>query len=353
MRTEALSILRDGTVIPATPLALTAGKKLDEKRQRLLTRYYLNAGAGGIAAGVHTTQFEIHDEKIGLLPPVLEIVADEAARYEKSSGKTIIKIAGACVPISQAVKEAELARELGYDAVLLSPGGLESFTEDYFLARARAAAEVMPVIGFALQAAVGGPVFTYDYWAALCEIDNVVAIKAAPFDRYQTLNIVRAAALSQRADGISLYTGNDDNIVVDLLTRFSFRKEGKVIEKTFAGGLLGYYAVWTKKAVELFNMLREARECGVVNADLLTLAAKITDMNAAVFDPAHGFTGCISGVHEVLRRQGLLAGTWCISGRERLSPGQAGEIDRVYEMYPELTDDEFIRANSEKWSEGL
>ena len=350
MRPSALDILRNGTVIPATPLALTADKKLDEKRQRLLIRYYLDAGAGGIATGVHTTQFEIHDDEIGLLAPVLEVVADEISRFEKTTGKTIVKIAGACGAASRAAGEAELASKLGYDAALLSPGGLGGMSEADHLERARAVSEVMPVIGFALQAAAGGSVFSYDYWSKLCEIKNIVAIKAAPFNRYQTLDIVRAAALSSRADEIALYTGNDDNIAIDLLTKFAFPKNGRTVVKTFAGGLLGHYSVWTKTAAEFFNAFRDARDSGVIDAGLLTLAAKITDMNAAVFDPSHGFAGCISGVHEVLRRQGLLEGIWCVSDRERLSPGQAGEIDRVCAMYPELTDDDFIRENMEKWS---
>ena len=236
MRKEAMEILHAGTVIPATPLALTADKKLDDKGQRLLMRYYLNAGAGGIASGVHSTQFEIHDPEVGLLAPVLAIVAEEIARFEAKHGKTIVKIAGACGPLEQAVQEAELARKLGYDAVLLSPGGLPGLDGAGHLARANAVAKVMPVIGFSLQSAVGGPVFTFKYWEALCEIDNVVAIKAAPFDRYQTLNIMRAVAWSSRSDKIAMYTGNDDNIVADLLTTFHFPKNGKSYEKRFAGG---------------------------------------------------------------------------------------------------------------------
>jgi len=355
-RHAALAVLQAGTVIPATPLALTAEKKLDEKRQRLIMRYFLHAGAGGIASGVHSTQFEIHDENVGLLAPVLEIVADEISQFEDATKKIIVKIAGACGPVNQAVKEAELAKKLGYDAVLLSPGGLPNLSEKEFLERTKAVAEIMPVIGFALQPAVGGPTFSYHYWEALCETDNVMAIKIAPFDRYQTLDIVRAVALSSRSDKIALYTGNDDNIVIDLLTKFSFTKNGKTYEKQFVGGLLGHYSVWTKKNVELFEMLRDIRENGALHGitpELITLAAKVTDMNAAVFDPANRFAGCISGIHEVLRRQGLLAGIWCINDKEKLSPGQAEEIDRIYAMYPELTDDDFIKANMDKWMEGL
>jgi len=349
----ALEILKQGTVIPATPLALTEDKKLDEKRQRLIMRYFLNAGAGGIATGVHSTQFEIHDPKVGLLAPVLEIAADEIRLYEKQKGKVVIKVAGACGPLEQAVKEAELAKKLGYDAVLLSPGGLPGLSEAGFLERAKAVMEVMPVIGFSLQRAVGGPPLSFNFWAQLAEMKNLVAIKAAPFDRYQTLDIMRAVAWSSRANDIAMYTGNDDNIAVDLLTTFEFPKDGVVYKKSFIGGLLGHYSVWTKANVEAFDKLRHAQQTGQITPELLTLAAKITDMNAAVFDPNNGFTGCISGMHEVLRRQGLLAGIWCLSEKEKLSPGQAEELDRVCAMYPELVDDDFINANIAAWAEGL
>lgn len=349
----ALDILRAGTVIPATPLALTKDKKLDEKRQRLIMRYFLNAGAGGIATGVHSTQFEIHDPKVGLLAPVLEIAAEEISLFEVEKGRVVVKVAGVCGPLEQAVKEAELAKNLGYDAVLLSPGGLPGLSEEGFLERAKAVMEVMPVIGFSLQRAVGGPALSFNFWAALAEMENLVAIKAAPFDRYQTLDIMRAVAWSSRANDIAMYTGNDDNIAVDLLTNFEFPKDGVVYEKTFVGGLLGHYSVWTKANVEMFERLRYARENGEISTELLTLAAKITDMNAAVFDPGNGFTGCISGMHEVLRRQGLLAGIWCLSDKEKLSPGQAEELDRVCAMYPELIDDDFIKENIAAWSKGL
>ena len=346
---DAMAVLQEGTVIPAIPLALTADKKLDENRQRLLIRYYIAAGAGGIAAGVHSTQFEIHNPKIGLLEPVLSIVADEITRHETKTGKAIVKIAGACGPINQAVEEAKLALKLGYNAVLLSPGGLPGLNEAGHLARAKAVAAVIPVVGFSLQTAVGGPVLSFKYWEALAEIENIVAIKTAPFDRYQTLDIMRAVAWSSRAGKISMYTGNDDNIVVDLMTKFEFPKNGRIYEKRFSGGLLGHYSVWTKANVELFYKLREARDTGILPPDLLTIAAKITDMNAAVFDPSNRYAGCISGIHEVLRRQGLLAGTWCINENEKLSPGQAEELDRVCSMYPEYTDDDFIKENIETW----
>jgi len=350
---SALDILRKGTVIPATPLALTKDKKMDEKRQRLIMRYFLHAGAGGIATGVHSTQFEIHDPKVGLLEPVLEIAAEEISLFEIQKGRVVVKVAGCCGPIDQAVKEAELAKRLGYDAVLLSPGGLPGLSEEGFLERAKAVQDIIPVIGFSLQRAVGGPALSFKFWEALVELENLVAIKAAPFDRYQTLDIMRAVAWSSRADDIAMYTGNDDNIAVDLLTTFEFPKDGKVFEKTFVGGLLGHYSVWTKANVEMFNKLRAAQEAGAISPELLTLAAKITDMNAAVFDPANSFAGCISGMHEVLRRQGLLEGIWCLSDKEKLSPGQAEELNRVSAMYPELIDDDFIKENIDSWAEGL
>ena len=353
MRMEAMTAIQTGTVIPATPLALTADKKLDERGQRLLMRYFLAAGAGGIASGVHSTQFEIHDPKMGLLAPVLTVVADEVARYEAATGKIIVKIAGACGPIKQAVKEAELARKLGYDAVLLSPSGLPGLDEAGHLARAKAVAEVIPFVGFSLQTAVGGPALSFKYWEALAEIDNLVAVKAAPFDRYRTTDIMRAVAWSGRAEKIAMYTGNDDNIVVDLLTTFKFPRNGRVYEKSFVGGLLGHYSVWTKANVELFNRLKIAKGSGNITPELLTVAAKVTDMNAAVFDPANRFAGCISGIHEVLRRQGLMADIRCLSDHEKLSPGQSEELDRVCAMYPELVDDEFVRENIAGWMEGL
>jgi len=341
--------LSKGTVIPATPLALDSGRKLDERRQRLLNRYYLAAGAGGLAVAVHTTQFAIRRPEIGLFEPVLRIASEETEAYERKTGAVIVKIAGACGPAQQAVKEAQIALKYGYDAVLLSPGGLNDLTEDELLSRTKAVAAVMPVIGFYLQPSVGGRVFSFDYWRALCAIENVVAIKSAPFNRYQTLDVVRAAALSQRADQIALYTGNDDNIIVDLLTKYRFSDGGKIVEKRFAGGLLGHWSVWTHTAVILFEQMKKAAAKDEIPAGLLTLAAEVTDANAAFFDTAHQFRGCIAGLHEVLRRQGLLEGIWCLDEQETLSPGQSEEIDRVCRMYPHLNDDDFIAANINRW----
>ncbi len=350
MRENARKQLAAGTVIPAFPLTLNEDRTHNERRQRALIRYYLDAGVGGLAVAVHTTQFEIRKPEIGLFEPVLRIGAEEADAYEKQTGKTIIKIAGCCGPKEQAIKEATLARSLGYDAVLLSCGGLGDYDEDYLIERTEEIAKIMPIVGFYLQPAAGGRIFTYNYWERLVEIDNVVAIKAAPFNRYQSIDVVRAVALSSRADEIALYTGNDDNIVIDLLTPYRYTDaEGKIHEKKFVGGLLGHWSMWTKKVVEMFTMLKSYEGKDSIPMELLTLNAEVTDCNAAFFDAANKFAGCIPGVHEVLRRQGLMEGTWCLNPDEVLSPGQAAEIDRVYKMYPHLNDDAFVKANLDKW----
>jgi hypothetical protein len=329
-----------GLVIPAHPLALDANRKLDERRQRALTRYYLAAGSGGIAVGVHTTQFEIREPRHGLFRPVLELAA-EAMR-----GTAALRIAGICGPTPQATTEAELACSLGYDAGLLSLGALKNAPVEALLAHARAVASVLPVVGFYLQPSVGGRLLPFEFWRSFVEIENVVAIKMAPFNRYQTIDVVRAVALSGRAREIALYTGNDDNIVIDLLTEF--RVDGEALR--IRGGLLGHWAVWTRKAVELLAHLRVLADSGAaIPPDLLTLAAQTTDANAALFDPAHQFRGCIAGIHEILRRQGLLEGRWCLNPEEDLSPGQAGEIDRVCALYPDLTDDDFVASHRDEW----
>lgn len=327
--------LRSGLVIPAHPLALNGSRKLDERRQRALTRYYRAAGAGGVAVGVHTTQFTIR--QVGLLRPVLELAADEL----KNSG--LLKIAGVCGPLAAATAEAELAVSLGYDAVLLSMGGLPSLTFEDHLSRARAIAYIVPVIGFYLQPSVGGRIFPYCFWREFAEIKNVVAIKMAPFNRYQTQDVVRAVLEAGREQEIALYTGNDDNILIDLLTEFDFGGQ----RASIVGGLLGHWSVWTKTAVDHLNTAKATR--GPVPKNLLTLAQQITDSNAAFFDPAHNFAGCIAGLHEVLRRQGLLEGIWCLDPEEGLSPGQMEEIDRVYKSYPHLNDDEFVRQHLDEW----
>ncbi len=345
----ALKKLHEGTVIPANPLALDENRKFDEARQRTLVRYYLDAGVGGLAVAVHTTQFEIRDPEHNLLEPVLRVAKEEAMKFEAANNTTIVMVAGACGKKEQAVREAELAKSLGYDAVLLSPGGLRDLSEDELIERTEAVAKVLPVIGFYLQPSVGGRMFTYNYWERMCEIENVVAIKAAPFNRYCTLDVVRAAALSKRSDEIALYTGNDDNIVIDLVSNYRFEVNGKVYEKRFIGGLLGHWSVWTKKAVELFERLKALHGADEIPADILKLANEVTDTNAVFFDTANGFKGCIAGLHEVLRRQGLMKGIWCLNPEETMSPGQKEEIDRVYKMYPHLSDDDFVKANLDKW----
>jgi dihydrodipicolinate synthase/N-acetylneuraminate lyase len=332
--------LFQGLVIPAHPLALDANRKLDERRQRALTRYYLAAGSGGIAVGVHTTQFEIRDPRYGLFRPVLELAAQEM------HGSTALKIAGICGPTPQAIAEAELAASLGYDAGLLSLGALKSASVEQLLAHARAVASILPVVGFYLQPSVGGRLLPFEFWRSFAEIENVVAIKMAPFNRYQTIDVVRAVALSGRAREVALYTGNDDNIIVDLLTEYRVGGEPLKIR----GGLLGHWAVWTRKAVELLVHLRTKADSGAaISPELLTLAAQTTDANAALFDPANQFRGCIAGIHEILRRQGLLAGRWCLNPEEELSPGQAEEIDRVCALYPDLNDNDFVAAHLDDW----
>jgi len=328
--------LRSGLVIPAHPLALNSQRKLDERRQRALTRYYLTAGAGGVAVGVHTTQFAIRDPQFGLLKPVLTLAAEECR-------KDVVKIAGVCGKREQALAEAALAVELGYDAALLSLAALKGDSVPQLLKHARSVAEVIPVIGFYLQPAVGGRTLPYDFWREFAEIENVVAIKIAPFNRYQTLDVVRAVVQSGRAEDISLYTGNDDSILIDLLSQFNFGSQSIRI----VGGLLGHWAVWTKTAVSHLALAKNHSE--QVPANLLTLAQQITDANSAIFDPANQFHGCIPGIHEILRRQGLLEGRWCLDSNEDLSPGQSNEIDRVCESYPHLPDDAFVKEHLDEW----
>ncbi|MGB8480540.1 MAG: dihydrodipicolinate synthase family protein [Acidobacteriaceae bacterium] len=326
---------KSGLVIPAHPLALTSARKLDERRQRALTRYYRAAGASGIAVGVHTTQFAIRN--VGLLQPVLELAAEEVR------GSAMVKVAGVCGPLAAAVAEAELARSLGYDAALLSMGGLQSLTLDEQLDRAKTIASILPIVGFYLQPLAGGQIFPYRFWRKFAEIENIVAIKMAPFNRYQTIDVIRAVLDAGRENDIALYTGNDDNILIDLLTEFNFGGSSAHI----VGGLLGHWAVWTKTAVAHLQLAKQSR--GPIPADHLTLAQQITDANAAFFDAANTFAGCIAGIHEVLRRQGLLEGIWCLDPKETLSPGQGEEIDRVYRAYPHLNDDAFVAQHLDQW----
>lgn len=329
--------LREGQVIPAHPLALTAQRMLDERRQRGLTSYYIDSGAGGLAVGVHTTQFAIRDSSIGLFRPVLELAMDEVRNQLSHAPRPFAMIAGVCGHTAQARAEAELASALGYDAGLLSFGDWRIESEDEILDHCRIVAEVIPLFGFYLQPAVGGRVLSYRFWREFAEIPNVWAIKIAPFNRYQTIDVVRAVVEAGR-DDIALYTGNDDNIVADLLTPFPITVGGTTIVRWIDGGLLGQWAVWTRAAVSMFAAIKVARVTGEFEPTLLSHGAALTDANGAVFDVAHSFAGCIPGVHEVLRRQGLLDGTWCLDPREVLSPGQAEEIVRVERSYPEVTD---------------
>ena len=325
--------LIEGLVIPACPLALNAGRGLDETRQSGLLRYYLQAGVGGLAVGVHTTQFNIRDT--GLLKPVLQLAALEV-RASKDAGR--ILIGGVCGQTKQACAEAVLLRELGYDAGLLSLAALQKAPDAEVLQHCRAVADILPVVGFYLQPAAGGRVLSYSLWRSFAEIPNVVAIKIAPFNRYQTIDVVRAVAESGRED-IALYTGNDDNIIVDLLTPFRFSVNGRHVERRIVGGLLGQWAVWTRRAVQLHAQCRQlAHGNAPIPPEMLRLNIELTDANAVIFDAANNFAGCIPGIHEVLRRQGLLEGTWCLDPHEQLSPGQAEEIDRVSRAYPHLTD---------------
>lgn len=334
-------VLQQGTVIPAHPLALKENLQLDEERQRLLTRYYIAAGAGGLAVGVHTTQFEIRKKEFNLLEPVLKIASEEIDRVRLRD--PFIKVAGIVGPIEQALQEAELARKYGYDLGLVSMGGLPDYSESRLIERVQAISGIIPVFGFYLQPAVGGRLLSYSFWRKLADIPNLHAIKVAAFNRYQTLDVVRAVCESERRNQIALYTGNDDNIVADLLTTFRFHINDKKIEKKFVGGLLGHWAIWTRSAVNLLDQIKRCnRKDGQTLNELLTAGTQITDMNAAVFDPAHSFHGCIPGIHEILFRQGLLNGTWCLNPAEKLSTGQKEEIDRVCRLYPEHTDDEFV-----------
>ena len=335
--------LHQGTVIPAHPLALDANRQLDEAMQRQLTRYYISSGAGGVAVGVHSTQFEIRDPQHMLFEKVLSLAAEEVEKAQLD--RPFVKVAGICGPTHQAISEAETALKYGYDMGLLSMGGLQAWTEAEILNRVKEVASIIPVFGFYLQPSVGGRIFSYGFWEQFAEIENVEAIKCASFNRYQTLDVMRAVAQSSRRDQIAMYTGNDDNIVADLLTKYRFEVGGKVFEKEFVGGLLGHWAVWTQKAVELLEEIKSCKATGTGEdwARLLTKGIAVTDVNAVMFDPANHFHGCIPGMHEFLRRQGLLKGIWCLNPQEVMSPGQSEEIDRVYRDYPQLHDNAFVQ----------
>lgn len=341
MALSPLDIFASGCVIPAHPLALTAERKLDERRQAAVSRYYAAAGAGGVAVGVHTTQFPIHDN--GMLKPVLEIAADVV----RGNGRQMVLVAGVQGDTGAAVAEAEQAAKLGYHMVLLRPA---PGSEDEMIARAAAVGEVLPVIGFYLQPAVGGRVLSRTFWQRFAALDCVAGIKVAPFDRYRTLDVLHGVARSGRADKVALYTGNDNNIIGDLLTPYELETEERTISLRFVGGLLGQFAVWTKAAVEILDDVKRA-SAGDATAlrRLMVLDGQLTDANAALFDVANNFHGCIAGINEVLARQGLLAGRWCLDPHEDLSPGQREELDRVIADYPHLTDDVFVAENLDRW----
>jgi dihydrodipicolinate synthase/N-acetylneuraminate lyase len=336
-----LGALRDGAVIPAHPLALDRTRTLDARRQRALSRYYVDAGVSGLAVGVHTTQFAIRE--VGLYEPVLRLTAEVAAE----AARPLAMIAGLVGRTEQAVQEAGIARSLGYHAGLLSLAALKGASEDQLIAHCERVAQEIPLVGFYLQPAVGGVVLSTTFWRRFAAIDNVIAIKIAPFHRYRTLDVIRGVVEAGAEQRITLLTGNDDHIVLDLLCPYTFRRGEERVTVRFSGGLLGHWCVWTKRVVELVARIRRAGPEQI--RDLLALDAAVTDCNAAFFDVANDFSGCIAGCHEVLRRQGLLEGTWCLDPNEGLSPGQADEIDRVHAAYPDLNDDAFVAANLARW----
>jgi hypothetical protein len=343
-----LQLLARGTVIPAHPLALNANRRLDERRQHALTRYYIAAGVGGLAVGVHTTQFAIREPRIALFEPILKLAGEDMDRADRSRSVPLIRIGGICGDTAQATREARLLADLHYHAGLLSLAALKNASQEQLLAHCRAVAQIIPIVGFYLQPAVGGRALPYAFWRQFAEIENVSAIKIAPFNRYQTIDVVRAVAESGR--DIPLYTGNDDNIVMDLLTPFVFDSNGRTVERRIVGGLLGHWAVWTQKAVQLLNECHTAVQSqAAIPPQLLKKSIEVTDCNAAFFDAANHFSGCIAGLHEVLRRQGLLEGIWCLDPNETLSPGQSEEISRIYAAYPHLNDDDFVREHLDSW----
>jgi hypothetical protein len=344
IKPEVRRLIAEGTVLPAHPLALDANRKLDKIHQRALTRYYIDAGSGGLAVGVHTTQFAIRE--VGLYRPVLELAAETAANW---TTRPLALVAGLSGPTKQALAEADIAQGIGYHAGLLSLAAMRSASEDEIVTHCRSVAREIPLVGFYLQPAVGGVVLGANFWRRFAEIENVVAIKIAPFNRYRTLDVLRGVASAGALDRIALYTGNDDHILLDLLLPFDLRENGAAIRTHIRGGLLGHWSVWTATAIKQFEMCKAARGKAAVPSDLLALDARVTDCNSAFFDTANNFHGCIAGCHEVLRRQGLMAGNWCLDPAEGLSPGQLQEIDRVYNEHADLSDDDFVAANLQKW----
>ena len=346
INSQVLANFRRGTVIPAQPLALDENRKFMPANQAALCRYYIDAGAGGIAVGVHSTQFEIRDPEIALFESVLAQTSKFIDEWCEKTGRKILKVSGVCGKTEQASYEADFAVKNGYDACLLSMSAYANDSIDAMLDHVRAIAKIIPVIGFYLQPSVGGRILPYEFWYDFAKIDNILGIKMAPFNRYQTFDVVRAVAEAGKENDITLYTGNDDNILIDLISEYKIGKKSLRIK----GGLLGHWCVWTKKAVELLDEVHTLiASAQPIPKEILTRNIEITDSNAAFFDPAHSFAGCIPGIHEVLRRQGLLKGIWCLNPGEVLSPGQSEEISRVYEAYPHLNDDAFVKANLDKW----
>jgi len=345
----ARALLHDGLVIPAHPLALDPGARFEQRRQEALTRYYLDAGAGGLAVGVHTTQFAVHRESVGLYEPVLRCAAETTRSW---TDRRVVLVAGIVGPTEQAVAEAEVARSLGYDLGLLGVTGAPDATEEQLVERARAVGEVLPVFGFYLQRAVGGRRHSPEFWRRLADLEAVAAIKIAPFDRYCTLDVVRGVCASERRDEIALYTGNDDSIVTDLVTPFRVAVDGQVVEEPMVGGLLGQWAVGTRAAVRLLGEAHVTRRTGTVSTGLLALGSEWTDLNSAVFDVAHDFSGCVAGVNEVLRRLGLLSSNRCLEPVDVLSPGQETAIQEVMEAFPHLVDAAFVHEHLARWLAG-
>lgn len=341
---EILSMIRRGIAIPAHPLALDSERRFDRRRQRALTRYYVDSGVGGLAVGVHTTQFAIRE--IGLYEPVLAAAMDDSKAW---ADRPLVMVAGICGKTEQAVTEAQTAVRLNYHAGLLSLSALKGASTDEIIAHCRRVAEEIPLVGFYLQPAVGGMSLDAEFWERFAAIENVIAIKVAPFNRYRTLDVVRGLVAARAEERVTLYTGNDDHIVLDLVTPFTAMRDGMPVTVRFKGGLLGHWSVWTHNAVRMLDQLQKAVEAGPLAPEILALDARVTDCNSAFFDVAHDFHGCIAGCHEILRRQGLLEGIWCIDPHEGLSPGQLEEIDRVSRYHADLSDDSFVAENLHRW----
>lgn len=341
--------LRDGTAIPAMPLAQDESGAFDPAYQKALVRYYVDAGTGGLAVGVHSTQFNIRDPEVNLYEAVLAMASDAIDEWINPD-RPYLKIAGIVGRTDQALNEARVASKHGYHAGLLSLSAFKDASVSDMIDHARAIANVLPLMGFYLQPAVGGRILPESFWKEFAAIENVVAVKISPFNRYQTLDVIRGIALSGRADEIALYTGNDDNIVADLLTPFKIQTPDGMRTLRITGGLLGHWAVWTQASVRLFSEIKSHLQTGSSStSDLLAKGVHVTEMNGILFDVTNNFHGCLPGIHEVLRRQGLRRTNRCIDPDETLSPGQSAALERISQQYPDLVDDEFVAANLERW----